>query len=507
MSNAAVTPQMRAHGWNISFLADVNASQFAGVFQNHCNGFLTFRDVVDELRLCFELPDAQNGQDAWDGIAFGLVNRGQPSIGSSLCPPLVTDLHLDIQVPSLPYRDPHERAMTRYHLVRHSRCDLSPNAPLDAHLRARCATHIRRPVRRPEPRYLAPKKPSPDPRIARIPLRRNARTRTDSQSPKRPASGSASPTRDGPQDEQVVSAMVAPPNMNVNPEHARKTISQFRAACLVGAGRCAVSGKGKSWCISPAIGPALQACHIVPQQHYHLYPDPCDSENNEQSLERLRNAWVQTWSASNGILLMSHLHELFDARLLSIHPETLLIRAFVPYDVLTEYHGAEARVPDYVDRNALRHHYEMSCIENMAATMPSDELVAPPPASRTATSGTTSPFTSRSDLPMTPGHDGRDDVSLVRVGDPSKRSRSNQDGPADRAAGSQVLPQDGENVYRIDVGVHKRRRVEGFDLDSSDTKDVDWAHNDVLDSYITPLNCRAFLADVNWKLAKLTDNP
>lgn len=66
----------------------------------------------------------------------------------------------------------------------------------------------------------------------------------------------------------------------------------------------------------------------------------------------------------------SHLHELFDARLFSIHADTLRIRAFMPYDILLDYRGRAAQVPVNVDCGALRHHYEMCCIGNMGAKVP-----------------------------------------------------------------------------------------------------------------------------------------
>jgi hypothetical protein len=54
------------------------------LFQSPEDGFLTFRDVVDELRLCFELPDAMRHDDSqtqekdpWKDIAFALVTRDQ----------------------------------------------------------------------------------------------------------------------------------------------------------------------------------------------------------------------------------------------------------------------------------------------------------------------------------------------------------------------------------------------------------------------------------------------
>lgn len=84
--------------------------------------------------------------------------------------------------------------------------------------------------------------------------------------------------------------------------------------------------------------------------------------------------WAQSWSALNGILLMSHLREAFELRLL-IHPKILRIRAFVPYDAIAQYDGQKGIVPDNVDRGALRHHYDMCSIENMAALMPIIEQV------------------------------------------------------------------------------------------------------------------------------------
>ena len=131
-----------------------------------------------------------------------------------------------------------------------------------------------------------------------------------------------------------------------------------------------------AWCANPNIGVALQACHIVPQQQYHIYPDLEAAADERQagtervSTRRLMQAWECTWVPENGILLFSHLHDMFDTRLFSIHPKTHWIRVFMPYDVLLEYHGRIAKVPRSVDRAALRYYYEMCCIENMAAKMP-----------------------------------------------------------------------------------------------------------------------------------------
>ncbi|KAL6897062.1 hypothetical protein GGI43DRAFT_106377 [Trichoderma evansii] len=164
-------------------------------------------------------------------------------------------------------------------------------------------------------------------------------------------------------------------------EVAPDIIAQFRDSCLVGARQCAVSGKGRAWCNFPTVGPALQACHIIPQQQYHLYPLYPDIDDNDDhdgaafSPRRLQQAWQRTWSGGNGILLLSHLRELFHTRLLSIHPETRRIRAFVPYDVICDYHGRTAKLSGTVDLRALRHHYDICCIENMAAASRPSELL------------------------------------------------------------------------------------------------------------------------------------
>lgn len=178
----------------------------------------------------------------------------------------------------------------------------------------------------------------------------------------------------------------------------------------------------------PPFGPALQACHIVEQMHYHVYPDEEEVGDSGASARRLEAAWKRTWAPENGILLLSHLHECFDMRLFSIHPQTLKVRVFMPYDVLLAYHGVTAKIPRNTDRRALRHHYDMCCIENIAARMPWPEEGGW--TSGVSTSGVLTPL----------------DVMQLK----------------------------------------KRKRDDG------------WANG-----YLTPENCEAFLADVNWELSKV----
>ncbi|KAJ0132494.1 Dual specificity protein kinase lkh1 [Fusarium oxysporum f. sp. albedinis] len=135
------------------------------------------------------------------------------------------------------------------------------------------------------------------------------------------------------------------------------------------------------WCSGPPTGPGVEACHIITQHHHHVYPE----------------VWQSTWSLRNAILLMKHLHEFFDAQLFSIHPHTLHIRVF-----------------------ALRHHYDMSCIENMTADRPILDAISP--SISRMISGTATPVTAMTDLPATPtsGESGN-----RMVGGPSERQRRN----------------------------------------------------------------------------------
>lgn len=319
-------------------------------------------------------------------------------------------------------------------------------------------------------------------------------------------------------EDESLANMVAPPDMNIATDFGRQTIARFRSSLLTFARRCAVSGKGRTWCYSPAIGPAVQACHIVPQQHYHLYPDPLlDPQSNdglELSPQRLLKAWESTWAFSNGILLLSHFHELFDSRLFSIHPDTLQIRAFVPYDVICDYHGRKAALGAYVDRNALRHHYEMCCIENMAAEMPlRDQLFAveteptTPSTASLINARMTYPFASTSIGMHEQLHSGDSRQSTRRPsGDPSKRARPAEDSSIpdihqEKDGASSFIAPD-EATYEQK---QKRRRLSQHALEEA--LGVFGGHVSpprAYDSYVMPPTSASFLADVNWRLLKFT---
>lgn len=284
---------------------------------------------------------------------------------------------------------------------------------------------------------------------------------------------------------------------------------------------------GRSWYANPTIGPALHSCHIVPQQHYHLYPDPeaIDGEAQPESARfshrRLMQAWENTWDPANGILLLSHLHELFDARLFSIHPKTLRIRVFMPYDVLLGYHGAIAKVPRSVDRAALRHHYEMCCIENMAAKMA--YLEPKPWPESVATSGKDTPLDIRTKLAKFPSPSVLESPPQSRnpdsqagqstSGDPSKRARDTQPGEephasesaADSLSDDDSLPSSARGRPRTDDWERHEVETLGFDWPRKRKRlhSVDEPSIARYDGYMTPTNAEEFLADVTWELTKV----
>uniref|UniRef100_A0A4E9EJU9 HNH nuclease domain-containing protein n=1 Tax=Gibberella zeae TaxID=5518 RepID=A0A4E9EJU9_GIBZA len=314
---------------------------------------------------------------------------------------------------------------------------------------AKCAKHLPNPSRCPNPRYLPPNKTPSDPKLAVMPLRKKLKARSVSPS-KRSVSGSTSPTKEEVDDE--FENVVAPASMEIDLDEARRVTNEFRSSCLNRATFC------------PAIGPGIQACHIIPQHHYHVYPvaggDADDAVPLGSSNRRLKEAWQSTWSPRNGILLMKHLHDFFDARLFSIHPRTLRIRVFVPYDALTRFNGERASVPNTIDRKALRHHF-------------ATDLLATP------TSG---------------------DPGNGRVGDPTKKSRPNY--PDQSQRGDSSMPAGVLHTLNIvelvDERGHKRK---GLDVDETCSLD-EWREQYAAGRFITPKNSEEFLEDVNWRLFK-----
>src|SRR5581483_9902650 len=98
----------------------------------------------------------------------------------------------------------------------------------------------------------------------------------------------------------------------------RLLMQQFRATACSRNDRCAVTGLGRAWTRAGGLGPGVQACHIVPQLQYNLYPDrwPPFSEMEAEEAEvgggsfaaasrdRLEKAWKNTWAGGNSLLLL-----------------------------------------------------------------------------------------------------------------------------------------------------------------------------------------------------------
>ncbi|KAI0868414.1 hypothetical protein GGS24DRAFT_482490 [Hypoxylon argillaceum] len=518
MSSSAIIPPIRAHGWNVYFTTGrgANPDAFAGIYQAPGSDLVTFRHVCDELRLCFEFPshavrresnegnnsskdnDADN--DPWaSSIAFALADHADLPSSSPLYASFVTGDLLDQAVPSLPPSRPKMQNVVKYHIVYHKHCELPSNSPLDAHLQARCAQHLPIPDRRHDPRYLPTDKMPSDPRLTTISLRQRIKASLQS-----PSKRSVSSSEDV--DNSELDSMLVPAGIDVDVNEAKRVIDDFRTACMIRSDCCAISGEGESWYPNQTLGPGVQVCHIVPQQHYHLYPDVDDYYDEEdmpieESPRRLQKAWRSTWSPRNGILLMKHLREFFDARLVSIHPDTLRVRVFVPYNALTRFNGQIASVSTRVDHEALRYHYEMCCIENMAAESPYLDTTSPS-ASSIATSGTSTPLSTRHSLPATPSSGGTHIEPIIgRTGDPSKRSRptrSDKSQTADASVQGDLVEGAGAVLPR-DERSPKRRRLEDCQVDDETSSRHDCIQDDRLKRRITA-NSRATLADRNWAL-------
>ncbi|KAF1733671.1 hypothetical protein CRV24_005199 [Beauveria bassiana] len=521
--SAAVTASQRSLGWNVNLTIGESqqyALTFAGLYQDPHTPTVTFADVCTELALCFEMPTAEHNSEnihgndvpvesntrdnenngniqdniivetAWKNIAFALTETPDMA-GQTDCPCWIVQENFDRLVPALPSVSPRLRKAVTYHIVRHGLCRLPADSSLQDHLRAKCAQNLPLPRRRRHPAYLLCNKIPSDSHVSIMPLRRKLKASRSQCPTKRTAPGSNSSWKTPGEADTVTDEyadMLAPASMDLDVDEAKRVMNEFRAACIDRATCCAVSGRGEPWCPGQRIGPGVQACHIVPQQHYHVYPvkrgNPPDSAAVENSTRRLYEAWQRTWSPDNGILLTKDLHDHFDARLFSIHPETLRVRAFVPLNGVIEYHGRKAQVTDNVDRLALRQHYEMCCIENMASKQPNLERpssvassVSPPGANLGITSGAGTPFSTQTDLPMTASSSHMPTQTVFSTGDALQSSRR--------------ICDDGELWLEGGRGrSRKRRRMDD---------------EDGFDSHITPFNSREFLANVNWELQKFKE--
>ncbi|KAI0442504.1 hypothetical protein F4803DRAFT_519264 [Xylaria telfairii] len=209
--------------------------------------------------------------------------------------------HLDKPVLSLPPIHPMEQDVLKYHIVFHKTCSILPSEPLSVHLKNGCAQHLPEPTRCYDPRYLMPNKGSSNSAIAgKMPLRRTLKA----SSPERSQSGSNSPT-EGLGDNNIEDMdIVAPKNLEINEEVAKNTQNSFRHNCLARGNLCAVSRQGQPWCLATPVGPTIQACYIVPQIQYNVYPCVDDTTTIDTSPHGLLTAWERTVSKSRNPFLV-----------------------------------------------------------------------------------------------------------------------------------------------------------------------------------------------------------
>ncbi|KAH8762111.1 hypothetical protein F5883DRAFT_499800 [Diaporthe sp. PMI_573] len=379
---AGITAYQREIGWNIRILDSHTMGRFAGFYQQA--DFATVADIRRELDLCFELQD--------DTCRLALVPiDGGPIVSLKKDDPA-----------AFPTPPPGQRAT--YHFVSH---DPSCDGSIEHSLASTCIRPAERPRQRKDPRYLPIGRLDDNPLFKTVPLRGRKRRRTSSTS----ASRSQSPTKGS--DDPIGYDDVFP-EVSIPADEAHPVINEFRQSVISGGdSRCVISRQGSAWWNS-GIGPAIQAVHIVPQTHWNVHPRHDQSVTPTDDVAGLREAWERTWHPTNGLLLMSHLHQCFDARLLSIDPTTHRIRAFMPYDVITGYHGAKAHLPEDVSYDALQHHYDMCCIENMAAKKQIGASLRGKPAVT---------------LAMQPSTGG------PAAGDPAKKNLPLADGPGDQQGG------------------------------------------------------------------------
>ncbi|KAK5995255.1 hypothetical protein PT974_03654 [Cladobotryum mycophilum] len=450
MASAAVLLKAsRVGAWNVQFL-DQNYEVFAGVYQ---------RDNVN-------------------------VFNGRPH--------LVCDGQSDEE----PFPAPEDGQPPLQFLVVHhdqSSCVQNQAADIRFHLSARCAKLVA-PKLAARHFYQPINKKSNDATISSFPFRRR------SVSPrKRSKSGSVTPN-DGVEDD---ASAIAPSSIDSN--LARIRMTSFRDVTMLRHDRCAITGLGKPW-PGGSVRLGIHACHIVPQIHYHVYPlsmaylDP-ESPPIQSSRRMLEEQWNATWSPDNGICLASHMHELYDNRLISIQPTTLKIRVFAPYDMILPYHGRTAYFSGIQpSKRSLEHHWRVTCIENMVATHL--EPLSPPSSQP--------PSSSLLELSMRPPileDDGSNDEDEVAP----KKSQQDGSRPAGNT-GSKKRQAAADTAEVCTPGLTDSSMACDYDSQLPQAKRLRPSDNEVMDMldggfdrFISDTNHRDFLADVNWELRRWAD--
>ncbi|KAF3907460.1 hypothetical protein ABW21_db0209416 [Orbilia brochopaga] len=150
---------------------------------------------------------------------------------------------------------------------------------------------------------------------------------------------------------------------------------------------CAISGESNRMVGAGHLlsGPGFESCHIIAQKAWFAYPDGPDiaDPNPEVDLftpnlpssegltvDTLQKRLLKTWDPRNGIVLRADLHAVFDRRMIAIHPNTGIIRVFLPLPATIKYHGKKSNINlELVDIEALKFHWRQCVIENVAARL------------------------------------------------------------------------------------------------------------------------------------------
>lgn len=145
----------------------------------------------------------------------------------------------------------------------------------------------------------------------------------------------------------------------------RTTAASTRSAWWPQFARCAISGCKVYW--KYEFAPGLGCYHIL------------DQSANYNAAEGHISGEMSRKSTNNKIMMLSHIHDFWQAGLLAIHPETLRIRCFVPSDVISKYDDKAASFPnsETPDRDSLRLHYDICVWVNMTACLPRVALELP----------------------------------------------------------------------------------------------------------------------------------
>ncbi|KAI0103194.1 hypothetical protein GGR51DRAFT_573389 [Nemania sp. FL0031] len=359
-----ITPIQRQLGWNV-IISTKSGCRFGGFYQQ--GSLLSVAEVKRELDLCFkfEEPDFTG---TWQPALIPLTNAiSSIFLENTNNSPFPTPWPLDFRAEYI-YAF-HNPLLCIYKGKQHTLKGLARNTSYfnivetNAKTKDICIRSASPPRRRDDSRYLPTGEPPGD-------LLRTVSVSGGKRNYSAPDSASTSSnTRLSSTEGSDESSDGTFPDAIMHREEARPIIDSFRPSVIAAGGcRCAISKKGRAWWYGgKPIGSTIQPTHIIPPIHWSRYPN-CDlGIASVDSVAGLRFAWHKTWQVTNGLLLASNLRECFDARLVSINPDTNRIRAFVPFDMITEFHNTLASIVRLVDRHALRHHYDMCCIENMTA--------------------------------------------------------------------------------------------------------------------------------------------